>query len=534
MEPVAAEQQSVKERNMIQQRMHPALQPISPVFFRSCAACLIALLAGGVAFAQENSAPNQNASPDKEAAKAEPEKKETTLKLKEEKLQVLVETDGVFQSSETEELILKPEKWASLKVESVVSHGSQVNEGDPLLVLATEDLDKELDSLKRSVQASDLMLRLAVDELRFLKESTAMDLQQSDLAARIAAEELDYYQRIREARDLKSAQLGLDMAKFRLEYAQEELNQLMQMYEADDLTEATEEIILKRTARDVEMAQHGLEEAELRYERQTQVLFPREKQSLVDTQARTALSKAKTSVTLPMLFRKKELDVEQLEKDLADKKERLQALQQDRQQMTVYAPRGGLAFYGQATRGRWGDLPAREKQLIPGSVIPPHQVLLTIVNPASLEVVLSLTESQLGIVAPGQPVIIRPESIQNLRLRGEISDVSRIVQSDGKYLALVKLQSLPAQSQLTPGMTGKVSILAYENAAALLVPESAVFQDDFSEKPDPYVWVQATADAEPAKRFVKLGHRKEKQVEILEGLKAGDEILKSPPANNGK
>lgn len=126
-------------------------------------------------------------------------------------------------------------------------------------------------------------------------------------------------------------------------------------------------------------------------------------------------------------------------------------------------------------------------------------------------------------------MIIRPESIQNLRLRGEISDVSRIVQSDGKYLALVKLQSLPAQSQLTPGMTGKVSILAYENAAALLVPESAVFQDDFSEKPDPYVWVQATADAEPAKRFVKLGHRKEKQVEILEGLKAGDEILKSPP-----
>lgn len=505
---------------------------------------LARLLAGGLltlllswsavpAFAQEKAtaetASDSASEKDGKAEEKKEEKKSDTLKVAKEKLEVLVQTDGTFQSTETEEIILAPEKWTSLKVETVLPHGSKVNEGDPLLVLATEDIDKELDSLKRSVEAQTLAVRLAQDELRFLKESTAMDLQQAELSARIAAEELEYYENVREERSLKGADLALRMAKFRLEYAQEELDQLRQMYEADDLTEPTEEIILKRTARDVEMAQHSLEEAELRHERQTQVLFPREKRSLVDTQARAALSQAKSAVALPLQFRKKEIEFEQLEKDFADKKDRLQRLQQDRQLMTVYAPRGGLLYYGAATRGKWGDLPMREKQLTPGASVAPHQVLMTIVNPAALEVVLGLSESQLALVSPGQPVVIRPEAVRNLQLRGEVVEVKPVVQSDGKYPALVKLDTLPSRTSLTPGMSGKVTILAYRNESAVMIPESALFRDDFSERSDPYVWLAAEEGAEPKKKYVRVGHTKDKKVEILEGLSVGDEILKSAP-----
>ena len=47
---------------------------------------------------------------------------------------------------------------------------------------------------------------------------------------------------------LKSIEYSLKPHQFQLDYSQDELDQLEKMYEADDLTEDTEEIVLKRSA----------------------------------------------------------------------------------------------------------------------------------------------------------------------------------------------------------------------------------------------------------------------------------------------
>ena len=60
-----------------------------------------------------------------------------------------------------------------------------------------------------------------------------------------------------------------------LEYAKEELRQLEKMYRSKDLTEETEEIILRRTRFQVESSEVQLKEAELRRDVTLKVELPR-------------------------------------------------------------------------------------------------------------------------------------------------------------------------------------------------------------------------------------------------------------------
>lgn len=484
-----------------------------------------------IVFAQEGDAKESTESKEAEKPSEDEEKKkeETSLTVETSELEMKLETDGRFAATDYDEVILSPEEWSSLKVERVVAHGAEVTEGDQILKLEVESLDEQIQDLERSLQSSGLSLRLATDELRFLKESTAMDLEQTNRTAKNAADDLEYYQTVQEEQDLKSAELSLKMSQFRLEYAEEELKQLQQMYEADDLTEQTEEIILKRTARDVEMAKHSLEQAKLRYARQTETSFPRQKQEMIDQEARAALSKAKTVAMLPVQLRKKELEVEQLELSVAKQKQKLEDLKADREMMTVTASRSGIVFYGQAKNGKWGEIATREKQLISGGAVGANQVILTIVDPTKLELVASVSESEYALLEKGQIVSIRPDAIQNGRLWGRVKSVDPVVQADGKQLLTVELKADQETDAIIPGMTAKLVVLLFKSDDAIMVPKSAVFRDEFSEDNGPYVWLAAEEDEEPQKQSVSVGYTKDDKIQITEGLSAGDKILKKAP-----
>ena len=60
--------------------------------------------------------------------------------------------------------------------------------------------------------------------------------------------------------------MNLKSSEQYLAYAAEELNQLKKMYEADDLTEETEEIILQRAQNQYDRAKFSLEAAKIRNE----------------------------------------------------------------------------------------------------------------------------------------------------------------------------------------------------------------------------------------------------------------------------
>ena len=79
-----------------------------------------------------------------------------------------------------------------------------------------------------------------------------------------------------------------------------------------------------------------------------------------------------------------------------------------------------------------------------------------------------------------------------------------------------------------PGMACTVKLMAYHKKDALTVPVSAVFIDDNDEDVH-YVYLAGTKGGKPEKRTVKVGKQNSQKMEILKGLKEGEEILTEKP-----
>ena len=77
-----------------------------------------------------------------------------------------------------------------------------------------------------------------------------------------------------------------------------------------------------------------------------------------------------------------------------------------------------------------------------------------------------------------------------------------------------------------PGMTCELKLVGYDKADALLAPAKAVFHEDDDEDLR-YVYVQRGDEA--VKQSVTVGRSKGDDVEIVEGLAAGDVILLEKP-----
>src|SRR6185503_13684977 len=95
-----------------------------------------------------------------------------------------------------------------------------------------------------------------------------------------------------------SAEFALKSTEQSLEYVTEELKQLEKMYKADDLTEETEEIILKRAKNDVDRSQFLTEQARLRHERSTTLDIPRNAEQQAHTLRQALLTWEKSRLTL--------------------------------------------------------------------------------------------------------------------------------------------------------------------------------------------------------------------------------------------
>ena len=115
----------------------------------------------------------------------------------------------------------------------------------------------------------------------------------------------------------KSAAMSLKSYRDSLAYATEELNQLKKMYEADDLTEETEEIILQRTQNQVDRAKFLLEGAIKKNQEFNDIVVPREVVAMQDAYDRKKLSMSTIRKVLPVELKKKKLELQKLEEERA-------------------------------------------------------------------------------------------------------------------------------------------------------------------------------------------------------------------------
>jgi RND family efflux transporter MFP subunit len=310
-----------------------------------------------------------------------------------------------------------------------------------------------------------------------------------------------------------------------LEYVEEELKQLEKMYKADDLTEETEEIVLKRARNDVNQFKHLLDMARYNSDRTTQVDLPRTLASYQHSAARAALLADKARLASPSLVEQQKLNAEKLQFEQTKAADQLARLKSDREKLVITAPTDGLLYFGRWRNGKWTGAAELSQKLQIGGQLQPHELVLSIVHNGPIEVLAVVPEKDLAHLQSGIAGQFNPKAWPDEKIGVKVSQVTAAPYSEGSFGATLALGSA-APEKFVAGMTGKVKIVAYFKPDALTVPTKSVFRD---EADDDQRYVLLVKDGKPERRDVTIGHYTDKSIEITSGLATGDKILLDKP-----
>jgi multidrug resistance efflux pump len=450
-----------------------------------------------------------------------------THKVARKPLKVDVNLEGTFEAATMAEIKLRPKSWKEFEVVSAIEHGTEVKKGDVLVTFDAEDIDKAIADRRRDQQVAKMALEAARHELTILKKATPLELKAAERTEEQAQEDLERFLEIDRPMSEKSAKFNYESSQKMLEYEQEELRQLEKMYEADDLTEDTEEIILKRQRDTVERAKFYVQLSKTQYEDALEVSLPRHEENVKERTERAELLRRRTDFALPSSLKRTEIELARQDVQYARSEVELARLVADRKLMTIKAPFDGLLYYGRCTRGQWSGGTSAADDLQPGGTISTGEVFMTVVQPRPVFVRATMEERHLHRLKPGMKGVVEPKGFPDLKLPAVIDRVDAVPNVASKFEVKVKLELGVEADGLMPGMAGTVKFVPYKKRDALVAPASAVFSDELDEEKR-FVYL-AVKDGPPRKQPVTVGEKSGDQIEILDGVDEGDEILAQRP-----
>lgn len=459
-----------------------------------------------------------------EAQPAEAKPQLHTVKAEMFKIDLIL--DGTFVAQTMTPVELKPDSWATFKVLKAVEHGTQVRKGEVLVEFESDKIQEAIADQETARQLAALSLEQAEIGLKLLEATTPIDLAMAERQKKIVQEDLARFLKIDLELSKKSAQYNLRFAEETLENQLEELKQLEKMYKADDLTEETEEIILKRQRNAVDRAKFYLELAKNRFDETTNVFLPREIETIKVSAEVLKLALDRVKSTLPLDLEREKINLQKLKVEQKRDAERFAKLKGDLKLMKLTAPADGIVYYGKCVRGKWTGASAIADKFEPGASASPG-VLMTIVNPRPVAIRASVNQKDLQWIKTGLAGTVTPVVAPDARAAASVTRVETIPGVDGGFAAELRVTLSDEMSAIMPGMDCKVRLIPYLKKRTLTIPAKAMKTDELD---DTRHYVQLVQDGgRTVKQQVTIGKKSGEKVEILDGLAAGDKILAEYP-----
>jgi multidrug efflux pump subunit AcrA (membrane-fusion protein) len=465
--------------------------------------------------------------PKADAPGAKTEKKDEPYIVKRGPIKVTVTLDGVFEAKKSSEILVKPEEWTSLRVESAAEHGARVRKGDVILTLDTEKIDQAIEDLQTDLKLGNIAIEQCTDQLAAGEKLGPLDLKASQRSVRNSQEDQKYFVEVDRPFETKLADFRFKLAQEALEYDEEELRQLEKMYKADDITEETEQIVLKRARDTVEKSNFVVDMIRLERDQMLKFTLPRMTETINDSTTRTSINWEKAKIEIPLNLRKQQLELQKLRASQEKSEERLKKLKADRDMMIVKSPIDGIVYYGKCVRGRFSDSNSMSDNLRPNGTIMPNQIVMTVVEPRPISITATVPESQLHYLRPGMKGIATPTGYPNLKLSTDIEDISDVPTAPGSFDTELNVTLDRKAKRMMPGMTCKVKMVVYSAKDAIVVLPKYIQTDELDDEKE-FVWV-LDKDSKPQRRDIKVGEKTGKQVEVLSGLGEGEKLTLEGP-----
>ncbi len=160
-----------------------------------------------------------------------------------------------------------------------------------------------------------------------------------------------------------------------------------------------------------------------------------------------------------------------------------------------------------------------QRSIETGQTVRALEPLFSLADFTPLQTDVFLSEREALQVRPGQQANVVLGVDEEVRMAGRVARISPVVdQATGTVKITVEVNAA-AGSAFKPGAFVSIEIRTDTRTDTLLIPKRAVLEEDGQE----YVFV---SQGEKARRVpVKLGYSSPGQVEILEGLSQGDQVV---------
>lgn len=312
-----------------------------------------------------------------------------------------------------------------------------------------------------------------------------------------------------------------------MELDTQEINQKLREYQAE-LGKNEEELTRRRLEYDVQMRdlRVSLEEAKVKLETtrhklqaDPEIQSARERKEFqiefeqADQQTKLLTQKLKSLEQMS----KAELSV--FENNIAKIRLRVQQTEERQKACVVKAPIGGTLIYK--------VLSGNVKRKV-GEQTCHHEVILQIPDLTTLRLEAVVEEAYAGRVQPGQTVRIKVDALPDEKLIGKVVSVSTVLRmrrwdNPVKVVdAVIELEKQISQNsmKLSPGMTATGQVEVENVLNALLAPIKAVRERGGQ------VFVQVPgSDGRGQERAIRVGRKTQQFVEVLEGLREGEQVI---------
>ena len=218
-----------------------------------------------------------------------------------------------------------------------------------------------------------------------------------------------------------------------------------------------------------------------------------------------------------------EVDIKKLEVEVAERSLELaqQSLEQAQQSLEYAQKQLDEATITALFDGVVAKIYSEEGDVIPPPVMT-SQVIIYLVDLATLELNVELDEVDTPGVKPGQRAIIDVDALPGVEFEGEVLTVSPVAKEEaGVILYEVKIGfNVPEGSGLKVGMSAETDIVIAERNDVLLVPDRAITEDS---EGNPMVKVVVNEQTE--ERQVVIGISDDFDTEIIDGLNEGEVVV---------
>ncbi len=370
-----------------------------------------------------------------------------------------VERAGTFVPADAAEVRLDLESFQGpIEFTDVIAHGTPVREGDVLARFKLDAVDEQVDAAERELRSTEIRHQNAREQARLDLEGGDARLEDASEALAAAEKALAMFEKVELDLKRRGNDLSESATKDNLEDQKDELAQLEKMYTADELTDATEEIVLKRSRRQLARteANFELQQARRRFDADYAEQEQRRQKSNAARDARR--NRDRLVRQLEMEKRGREDSLARLDPEMKSARERVEKLKRDREKLVVRAPRAGIALHGAVDDYRPGRSAPRHE---PGASAANRSKLFTIAAPGRFAVALDLPESLVLKLGRGAAAKVAPAPQPDAALLGRLrfdrfpSPKSAGAPENG-YDATIELDAAPPA--IVAGMRCKVTI----------------------------------------------------------------------------